>query len=792
MSYLRTFNNEGLTEDGSLPFDLVFNFSRLFDWWQNRANSDDASEAAHAIKVLEEVNKFAALKQSHKNFDELAQYQPQLQLLFEPFFPEISTNFDYKTAGIAFKPWFFNLTKRLDSLMEACDNDIRVPMRDKDMLYIFACISVLNAHYQVNVPFFHDLHFDFHDKRTGAVKRFLSKIDARFVELLPTSKAKDLTPEDFKELFERFDDVRLWKEKIPPGSFRMEGFTIMSLFDVTRSEAIAALKYDLLDRDAFVDPKILSRIENNLCQVLTIESVRTSVMLYDHKRELLKPLGMGLGEKVVPSHKVSPLTFFGKHASALIIGEGKPLIMADVNNPGGKYITISKSLIENGIHSYLAIPLYYGGELIGVLELGAGKAGTLTGMSAYLLRDILPLLANAIRRLHDEIMNEIQALIRANCTAIHPAVSWRFNEAAEQLLERQRCGEKDAVDMEEILFENVFPLYGQADIKDSSASRNRAIQLDLIRQLTFAKDVLEAAGQKSPLPVYKDLLFRTNNFIDELQLELSAGADNRVQEFFHDQIDPVFSFLRSGGGELKPLIESYCTSLDPVLNMNHDHRRLYDESVKRINTTVSEYLEKAQAAAQQMYPHYFEKYKTDGVEHNLYIGQSMVENREFHPLYLQNLRLWQLLVCCEIENEVAKIPANERSSLQICSLILVHSNPVSIRFRMDEKKFDVDGAYNIRYEILKKRIDKAQVKGSLQRLTQPGKLSIVYSQEREAKEYQNYLMYLQSIGYIGNQIEKLDLHDMQGLTGLKALRVEVVYDPAFAGIHKSKSSELVR
>ncbi len=29
---------------------------------------------------------------------------------------------------------------------------------------------------------------------------------------------------------------------------------------------------------------------------------------------------------------------------------------------------------------------------------------------------------------------------------------------------------------------------------------------------------------------------------------------------------------------------------------------------------------------------------------------------------------------------------------------------------MDEKRFDVDGAYNARYEIVKKRIDKAYVK----------------------------------------------------------------------------------
>jgi hypothetical protein len=108
----------------------------------------------------------------------------------------------------------------------------------------------------------------------------------------------------------------------------------------------------------------------------------------------------------------------------------------------------------------------------------------------------------------------------------------------------------------------------------------------------------------------------------------------------------------------------------------------------------------------------------------------------------------------------------------------------------DEKKFDVDGAYNIRYEILKKRIDKAYVKDSNERLTQPGKLAIVYSQENEAQEYRNYLKYLQSIEYIGPDIERLELKDLQGITGLKALRAELIYNPHFEGIQHSRTLQM--
>ena len=84
--------------------------------------------------------------------------------------------------------------------------------------------------------------------------------------------------------------------------------------------------------------------------------------------------------------------------------------------------------------------------------------------------------------------------------------------------------------------------------------------------------------------------------------------------------------------------------------------------------------------------------------------------------------------------------------LETTNLILVQHAPLSIRFRFDEKRFDVDGAYNIRYEIMKKRIDKAVLRGTTERLTQPGKIAIVYSQGSEAAEYRDYIDYLQKLG----------------------------------------------
>ncbi|NBC24858.1 MAG: hypothetical protein GVX78_04495 [Bacteroidetes bacterium] len=108
-------------------------------------------------------------------------------------------------------------------------------------------------------------------------------------------------------------------------------------------------------------------------------------------------------------------------------------------------------------------------------------------------------------------------------------------------------------------------------------------------------------------------------------------------------------------------------------------------------------------------------------------------------------------------------------------MILAFSTPITIRYKMDEKQFDVDGAYNVRYEITKKRIDKSTVKGSGERLTQPGTLAIIYAHPHEGEEYEKYLSYLIKKGYFSEDIERLNLENMQGLKGLKALRVKIDY-----------------
>jgi hypothetical protein len=74
---------------------------------------------------------------------------------------------------------------------------------------------------------------------------------------------------------------------------------------------------------------------------------------------------------------------------------------------------------------------------------------------------------------------------------------------------------------------------------------------------------------------------------------------------------------------------------------------------------------------------------------------------------------------------------------------------------------------------VKKRIDKVLIRGTGERLTQPGKIAMVYFNQKEADEYISYIQFLQGEKILKEGLEHLELEDLQGVSGLKAMRVEV-------------------
>jgi hypothetical protein len=543
----------------------------------------------------------------------------------------------------------------------------------------------------------------------------------------------------------------------------------------------------------WISEQIIGEIKNTLLNINTISDVNVYSELEGHIQTLvgLKDIEIGVSPFFVmndvflhsDANNANSILFKHEKASAdqtKIIGVSKqvfrntdqPILFQTLSENNSTHNELVKYYYQLGAKSLIVCPLKSeNGTLIGLLEIISKQPGTLKFQHLAKLQPALPLFTLALERSSENMESQIDRIIKEHFTAIQPAVEWKFTEAAFNYLQHKQ--EFDSAKMPSITFDNVYPLYGAIDVRNSSVERNNAIQFDLLEQLEMVSQVLEKTSRVFNFPLLKDIQFKVDKFVTSTKDTLLSDDELLLYDFLQIEIDALFKHLRSTKPELRKIIDEYFSKLDTQRNMIYHHRKDYEESITRINDALDRFIDQEQRVAQQVFPHYFERYVTDGIEFNIYVGQSLAPLQPFDDIYVKNLKLWQITMLTKAARLTNALDKKLSLPLQTTQLILAHSIPLSISFRRKERKFDVDGAYNIRYEIIKKRIDKVHLKDSEERLTQPGKIAVVYSQQKELQEYMEYIEFLQNEKLLTENIEHLELEDTQGISGLKAIRVEV-------------------
>ncbi|MFC2084529.1 GAF domain-containing protein [Bacteroidota bacterium] len=758
-----------------LPFNTNLSLEPLIEFWEATAKEDSKMKSKFAAPVIDKLREIPELRGEIQDISVFQDHEDLLDVLMSVLYPAGSWDKTIAASLIPFKLEVFYSTESFkekifvneQKLMEKYKSQKSSSVLGKTMkAYSFILCQV----YGIKADPEYSMVVNIPDRKTKLDKYYQLNFDARFLRVKVVGEKPILSENDIKVLLEQPSNLDLWMKKLPPGNFKFSGFTTVTAIDVTNQEVLSLLKHDLLERESIISSERFLSLERKLQSYFNSSNIRLGLASLPGRKNILN-YGKSIGHSFIlnQSCQLSCHDLEGSIYEKVFINK-KPVIIENLEELDNRTL-VEEEILKQGIKNIVIVPLYHDEELIGMLELGSSKVGDISSYDKWKLRELLGLYSIAVKRNLEEMETTIQAIIKEECTAIHPSVEWRFVQAAVNLMENRRV-EKTA-EMESIVFENVYPLYGVTDIRNSSLHRNEAIQLDLIEHLRMVKDILGAAYKEKSLPYLDDMNYRITKYIKNLEQGLHSGDEATIIDFLNDEIERIFEHLSTELPEIKEMVDNYKSILDPNLKSFYNKRRDYELTISTINEVISNYLDEAEEEAQVMYPHYFEKYKTDGVEHGIYIGGSLVDDRKFDIMYLHNLRLWQLISVCEITRRTEELIPDLEIPLHTTHLILVQNTPLSIRFRMDEKKFDVDGTYNIRYEIMKKRIDKAMIKGSSERLTQPGKIAIVYSQANEANEYRKYIEYLQSKGYLKSGIEELELESLQGVSGLKALRVSV-------------------
>jgi hypothetical protein len=619
--------------------------------------------------------------------------------------------------------------------------------------------------------------FGIPDEKTNLLKYYEVKIDNSFVDVSIVGKPPVFDLQKAKDFAQNQFDWKILYEILPLSNFVFEGFSLLSVTDITAQKSLENIKVIIMERQhnyenacnqGIIDNlKILAenpKLEFGFLPALKInnkvvlnKSQNVQTIVWDLLNKNIVPEADILS--IIEAYFISPKVHFYYDVDTVDINEAP-------------FMGFLKTL---KVKSFAMLPIFYNNEIVGALEVYSFFEGVLNDRSLSKLDGVNNLLGQLLSSQIYEFETQIEEVIKAKFTSIQPSVQWKFNEVAWQYLQKASSPlmQNEVIAVE---FKNVFPLYGAIDIRNSTVERNTALLADLSAQLYALITVLTHINQQESLEITEQLIFKARQWEVKLQQQFVNidNFQNDVSIFLEQEALFFLHFFSKNKTVFLPLIEGYITETNPKEGLFFSHRRALEASIQLINSTINEHLDIFKSEVQDVFPCYFEKFRTDGVEFDIYIGQSIAPESPFNPLYLKNIRLWQLTSIAKIAQITHKLLPELQNSLVTTQLIFIHSTEIDISFRIDERRFDVEGAYNIRYQILKKRIDKVHLLNSTERLTQPAKIAMVYSNPKEVQEYVGYIHFLQNKGILKDDLEYLDLEELQGVNGLKALRVGVV------------------
>lgn len=759
------------------PFQIQISFHKLIENLEEIARSNVDYRVNYAKGLIKEADAIPELRTGITDVSQIKKHKTLIGYLLADLFPTALTKNEIKAITIPFHNITFNYSERFRHILNNAGPDFDMVIRDfdDDQFYVMSCCLILNLYYGYRFdssrPFFYDI-----PDEEGILKHYRILYNGDFLEILPTEKAIDVTSEDVELLIENFHNVALWKQKFPPQSWILKGFGIMTLYDATTESAVSNLKTTLLTKPD--DTMSMSdSFEGIFRSIFRIPDLRIgyTALNAEGNKFIISPFAKNVHSFILPDGKEEcDCGDMVCHDSLdILINERKYVSISDVRKFAAATgeDEFADLLLSQNVQSAIFAPVIKNEKLLGIVEVVSSRNKELNSINAQKMDIVMPYIIDTIDRYYSDVQNLVDAMIQNEYTTIHPSVYWKFREEAMAHINDTR----ETV-FHEIVFSEVYPLYGQIDIKGSSEMRNTTTKEDIVLQVNLLIEIFETILKNKKLPIFEQKIFELQDLVKTIESMLKADSEQLVLNYIKSDINPILKNYRADDELTHDLIQSYFQKLDVNSGTIYESRKKFDTSLSVINKKMSGILDKKQAEAQAYYPHYYERFKTDGVEHNLYIGKSITNQPDFDLLYLYNLRLWQLQVMCDMENQYHALKPTLPFQMEVTSLLLVFNNPITIRFRMDEKRFDVDGSYNARYEVVKKRIDKANIKGTQERITQKDKITIVYTQQSEEYEYKRYISFLQHKNRLGTEVEFFDIEDLQGVSGLKGIRVPVIFD----------------
>jgi hypothetical protein len=635
---------------------------------------------------------------------------------------------------------------------------------------------ILERLYEFKAPVIETEFHACYDNETHLTKYFNLKSDHRFIEIEVNGNLPEI---DLKDLYNQLKEGERYQTLLrilPLELFTFKGFSIVTIEDITEIQTIHNIEKTILNHNPaneFENYREVIQSLKNLVQDHEIEFELFSFfrvndkLVYGYEKGEASLLNSIWGERRLS------LEEFNAEAQLYTLNP-QFFYSSDIRKEEkSKFLEL---FMGYGVRSLSLSPIFLKDVPVGVLGVYTFGDKTFDEKKLAITEKAAPALAQLFKIYSDAFHQELEEVIKEKFTSIQAAVQWKFNEVAWHYLYNKKkmvAPEKS----EDIVFTNVVPLYGAIDVRNSTVERNKAVKLDLQNQLNLLLQTFDQLKPCYQSALLEEMIFKVKKWLKILDDdELSTNDESILIGLLNEDTVLFLKHVALSNPSISGVINHYMKEIDEETGSVFKNRREMESSISIINSTINNYLEEEKKQIQKVFPCYFEKFKSDGIEYDIYVGQSLTPNKIFSTFQIKDLRLWQLKSMAAIAQITQKLLPSIPKPLYTTQLIFAHNKTIDISFRADERRFDVEGAYNIRYQMIKKRIDKVLIKNSTERLTQPGKIALIYFSRNDIEDYLEFINYLKEINILEDNLEELSLEDLQGVLGLKALRVGVVMD----------------
>src|SRR5262245_57898741 len=537
----------------ALPFRTELSLAPLIRFWTQLSAYSELGRGPLPGIVRERIKQAPELSEVINDVSVIAKHQQLVDLMMSAMFPPGFWEQEYGAALFPFELRAFYATNIFRRTLMNDDGTLRGRVNvDEQRLsaakLLLAYELILERTYGIDLGVEIPVVFTAQDPATTLERYFRLDFDWRFVDVKLDGPAPKLTDAMRRHLESGNVELDQLRDLVPPERATLRGFMTLKAVDVTDQEVLSSIKRDLIDKESIVSSARFASLQAQLRTLFRRPGLQLGLAAVEGDRVLVLNDAMSRDHASIfadsAHHKTSE--FRGSLYQRAVM-QNRPVIIGDLTTWPDR-TRWEEELVAAGARTFVCAPLHYQDRVIGTFELISPRPGDLNATHLPKLEEVLPLFSMAVQRSVEELDARVQAMIKEKCTAIHPVVEWRFRKAVFNTIERKSESVSDAAaEMEPIAFENVYPLYGLADIRGSSIQRGVAIQADLLTQLRLAADVLRAAREARSLPALDELSYRVDTRIAQVQRSLSSGDEIAIVGFLRANVENLFHHLGSFG-----------------------------------------------------------------------------------------------------------------------------------------------------------------------------------------------------------------------------------------------------